>query len=215
MRPLAKTLAAVGALCFGMVSTHVHAAWFSLPSNLKTQWTHMAFETPALAPFAYSRFCVHYSDDCREHGHVFRKARTMELTIDRWNELMSVNRQVNASIIPVQITGPNTFDSWRVAPRKGDCNDFAVTKRHELLMRGWPSRALLLAEVVTPAGEHHMILVVRTRSQDLVLDNLTGAIKSWSKTPYQWVRVQTPSNPNLWASISAEQGQMKISANFM
>jgi predicted transglutaminase-like cysteine proteinase len=36
----------------------------------------------------------------------------------------------------------------------------------------------------------------------LVLDNLTDQIKPWSRTPYRWLRIQTPKNPNYWASIS-------------
>jgi len=39
------------------------------------------------------------------------------------------------------------YDTWRIALLSGDCNDYAVTKRHELLA------ILLLAEVVTPRGE--------------------------------------------------------------
>ena len=52
-----------------------------------------------------------------------------------------------------------------------------MTKRHELMARGWPARSLLLAEVVTNWGEHHLVLVVRTRTADLVLDNLDADIK--------------------------------------
>jgi predicted transglutaminase-like cysteine proteinase len=26
----------------------------------------------------------------------------------------------------------------------------------------------------------------------------------WSYKPYQWVRIQTPKNPNYWASISEQ-----------
>ena len=35
--------------------------------------------------------------------------------------------------------------SWRLYPRRGNCNDYAVTKRHALLAQGIPSSALLLA----------------------------------------------------------------------
>jgi predicted transglutaminase-like cysteine proteinase len=92
---------------------------------------------------------------------------------------------------------------WLVAPKAGDCNDYAVTKRHELLARGWPSRSLLLAEVVISSGEHHLVLVVRTRDSDLVLDNLNENIRHWSKTGYQWVRVQMPSNPKFWRTAGS------------
>jgi predicted transglutaminase-like cysteine proteinase len=78
----------------------------------------------------------------------------------------------------------------------------AVTKRHELLDRGWPARALLLSEVVSRRGEHHLVLVVRTKSGDLVLDNMTAQIKPWSRAPYRWVRIQLPTDNRLWATIS-------------
>ena len=91
-----------------------------------------------------------------------------------------------------------------MSPDRGDCNDYAVTKRHQLIARGWPARTVLLSEVVTVSGEHHLVTVVRTNSGDLVLDNLTNQIVPWSRTPYRWVRIQTPKNPNYWASISGQ-----------
>ena len=94
-----------------------------------------------------------------------------------------------------------------INPDRGDCNDYAVSKRHELLKRGWPAGALLLSEVVTNSGEHHLVLVVRTRSGDLVLDNLTPQIKPWSRAPYRWVRIQMPNQTRLWATIAGRAGR--------
>ena len=93
-------------------------------------------------------------------------------------------------------------EEWLVSPREGDCNDYAVTKRHELLARGWPSRSLLLTEVVIPSGEHHLVLVVRTREDDFVLDNLNPNIRPVSQVPYQWVRAQQEKNPKFWSTIN-------------
>jgi predicted transglutaminase-like cysteine proteinase len=76
-----------------------------------------------------------------------------------------------------------------------------VTKRHELLARGWPSRSLLLAEVVVPSGEHHLAVVVRAKEGDLVIDNLNANVRPWFKTGYRWVRIQSPMNPQYWASV--------------
>ena len=90
-------------------------------------------------------------------------------------------------------------EKWLINPKSGDCNDYAVSKRHELLARGWPSRTLLLAEVVTTWGEHHLILVVRTGDGDFVLDNISPSVRLWLKVPYRWVRVQSPLNPKLWS----------------
>ncbi len=35
-------------------------------------------------------------------------------------------------------------DDWRVPTAYGDCEDFAILKKRELLKRGWPAAALLL-----------------------------------------------------------------------
>ena len=170
---------------------------------LKAQFDHIAFKTAVLGPFAYTHFCLRYADDCREHGHAFRRPRPVELTEARYKQLFEINLEVNRSIAPRAYINDTSYDTWRIAPAEGDCNDYAVTKRHELLLRGWPSRSVLLAEVVTTWGEHHLVLVVRTDKEDLVLDNLNANIKTWSKTPYQWVRIESPTYPRLWSTIEA------------
>jgi predicted transglutaminase-like cysteine proteinase len=55
----------------------------------------------------------------------------------------------------------------------------------------WPSRALLLAEVVIPWGEHHLILIVRLAVR-------TAAMTS---REYHWVRIETPQNPKFRARV--------------
>ncbi|MGP0058178.1 MAG: transglutaminase-like cysteine peptidase [Beijerinckiaceae bacterium] len=170
---------------------------------LKSQFDHILFKNAVLGPFAYTHFCLRYADDCREHGHAFRRPRPVVLTEARFKDLVEINQKVNRSIVPTPHINDTTYDTWRIAPARGDCNDYAVTKRHELLARGWPSRSVLLAEVVTTWGEHHLVLVVRTDSQDFVLDNLNANIKTWSKTPYQWVRIESPTYPSLWSTLKA------------
>ena len=56
--------------------------------------------------------------------------------------------------------------------------------------------------MATSSGEHHLVLVVRTKSGDLVLDNMTDQVDLWSTAPYQWIRMQTLTNPNYWATIA-------------
>jgi predicted transglutaminase-like cysteine proteinase len=162
---------------------------------------HISFDTPTLAPMAFTLFCLHYSDQCRPHGLMFRGG-PVQLTEQRMADLKKVNDHVNASILPERNNEGLAGERWVIAPANGDCNDYAVTKRAELLDRGWPARVLLLSEVVTSWGEHHLVLVVRTRSGDLVLDNMTHAVRLWAKAPYQWVRMQTPQNPSYWATIA-------------
>jgi predicted transglutaminase-like cysteine proteinase len=160
------------------------------------------FDGPAGAPFAHTRFCIKYPGECRVHKMKFRGG-PIELTAARHQELVRVNADVNRSIVATRMNEPVAQEQWVISPKAGDCNDYAVTKRHELIARGWPARALLLAEVVTTWGEHHLVLVVRTLKGDLVADSLEPKILNWTKTPYEWVRVESPVNPMFWAKIKA------------
>ena len=192
-------VATVVAVIWSSVS---EAAFFGLPRGLKHQFSQIVFDAPALPPFGHTRFCLRYPDECKVHSIDFRR-RYIALTSARWEELNSVNRKINRDIVAQITPGNGTFDEWIISPAAGDCKDYAITKRHELLVRGWPSRALLLSEVVVPSGEHHLILVVRTKDTDLVLDNLNPNVRSVSATyrQYQWVRVETPQNPKFWARV--------------
>ena len=163
----------------------------------------IAFATPTLAPMGHTLFCLNYPDECRIQKAMLQ-AGPITLTDERRAELERVNADVNTAIQPVNVSGV-IADKWLIAPGSGNCNDYAVTKRHALLARGWPSRHLLLAEVVTTWGEHHLVLVVRTDKGDIVADSLDKKIRNWVEAPYRWVRVQTPENPKFWASIETPQ----------
>ena len=160
---------------------------------------------PTVAPMAFIRFCMKYARDCQIRRMAFRP-RPVSLTSARKNELMVVNRNVNRVIVPQANERGVMAEEWLIAPREGDCNDYAVTKRHELLARGWPSRALLLAEAVIASGEHHLVLVVRTRENDFVLDNLSASIRPVAQVPYHWVRAQQEKNPKFWSNIYLTHG---------
>ena len=159
------------------------------------------FNESVLAPMAHTFFCLKYRNDCKVHKIVFRRGATT-LTASRWAELTRVNAVVNRAITPQPNTEGVAAEKWLISPKSGDCNDYAVTKRHKLHALGWPARNLLLSEVVTSWGEHHLVLVVRTSDGDFVLDNLNRNIRSWSKAPYQWVRIQSPGNPTFWSTVA-------------
>lgn len=208
MRRTAKALAVaitIAATCWTSIS---QAAFFSYPMGLRLQLDRISFEEPTLAPMAHTMFCLRYADDCEVHQVADFRKRSISMTVARLNELNTVNREVNRAIVPQANLGGLATEQWVVSPPAGDCNDYAVTKRHELLMQGWPSSALLLSEVVVPSGEHHLVLVARMKDPDtkkdvdLVLDNLNYNLRPVSLTPYQWVRVESPSNPKYWSTVS-------------
>lgn len=142
-----------------------------------------------LAPLDYTRFCLHHPAEC-ELG---TPDAVTDLAPEVEAEIRRINRDVNQRIRPVKQT-----TDWRIDPEAGNCNDYVVTKRHELMASGLPASALLIAVVRTPAGEGHLVLIVRTDRGDLVLDNLTPEIRRRSETPYTWLKRQSASDATFW-----------------
>lgn len=178
------------------------AAGPSIAANLFRRGIQLiGFDQPTLPPMAFTQFCLRYARECKPQRMLFRGGR-LKATDQRLAALDRINRTVNSSILPERNTQGLAGEKWVLGPALGDCNDYAVTKRHQLRADGWPARAVLLSEVETASGEHHLVVVVRTSDGDLVLDNLTDRIMPWFNKPYRWVRIQTPENPNYWASIS-------------
>lgn len=200
MRTISKWLVAITATMVLVGYQSANAGFIGMPRSLGSMVKAISFSNFTLPPMAFTQFCLRYADQCKSRRIVFRGG-PVHLTAERWEDLKAVNQSVNVAILPERNTEGLAGEKWLINPASGDCNDYAVTKRSELLERGWPTRALLLSEVVTSWGEHHLVLVVRTSVGDLVLDNLTPQIRPWARTPYQWVRIQTPKNPNYWASI--------------
>ncbi len=95
---------------------------------------------------------------------VFRGGR-LKLTAERWADLARLTiRSIPGFGHKANLRGARRREVAVASPASGDCNDYAVIKRHELIARGWPARAVLLSEVVTNWGEHHLVVVVRTFS---------------------------------------------------
>jgi predicted transglutaminase-like cysteine proteinase len=150
-----------------------------------------------LPPLGHTFFCMRYPNDCARTD----STGALPVSLDsRWHKMNLVNAAVNAAITPK--SDPDQLHThWLIAPLEGDCNDFSVTKRHELLNAGWPSSSLLLAEVILiSTGEHHLILIVTGTRANWVLDNLNQAIVTLAAThdEYALVRVESSENPRFW-----------------
>ncbi|HWF46900.1 MAG TPA: transglutaminase-like cysteine peptidase [Bryobacteraceae bacterium] len=160
--------------------------------------TSIVESAPTLAPFQHVRFCLRYPAECKPSS----AAQRIELDVQTMQLLDRVNRDVNLSITPkVKAYNANLADGWTIGPDSGDCNDYAVTKRHNLISRGLPSAALRLSVIKTPSGIGHLVLVVATTNGDVVLDNLTSAIRPWQITEYRWLKIQSATDPRLWHEV--------------
>ncbi len=156
---------------------------------------------PILAPFQHVRFCLRYPADCKSDP---TESERITLNDETSKVLDLINRDVNASIVPrAKGYGSNLQDGWTISPEMGDCNDYAVTKRHQLLEKGLPAKALRLSVVRTASGIGHLVLVVATDKGDLVLDNLTETIRPWQNTDYHWLKIQSATDARFWYEVKA------------
>jgi predicted transglutaminase-like cysteine proteinase len=171
--------------------------------------TPIADASPTLAPFQHVRFCLRYPSDCKSDP---TESERIELNAQTLDLLKRVNRSVNLSIIPeLKSYGPDLQDGWTIAPFRGDCNDYAVTKRHELLESGLPSKALRLSVVKTASGIGHLVLVVVTTKGDIVMDNLTEALRPWQSTDYLWLKIQSAADARFWHEVKAPAASPPVS----
>lgn len=168
-----------------------------------------AFPMPASAaavrgdtkiPIGWIDFCNRYPRDCATEP---LPARNATLTPEAWRTLVQINARVNASIEPV-----TDFDHWKVAERwdyaedgKGDCEDYVLVKRRELMRAGFPRQSLLITIVRDEKNEGHAVLTVKTDRGDFVLDNQEEKILPWTATGYRFVKRQSQEDPNNWVNI--------------
>lgn len=114
-----------------------------------------------------------------------------------------VNRDVNRSVRDISdLRQFNRQEYWSLpTARGGDCEDIALLKKHTLINLGYPPQALLIATVLDHHRRGHAVLVVRTATGDLVLDNQTNRILPWAETGYVFLRMQDPVSPKRWVSL--------------
>ncbi|MFK0385437.1 transglutaminase-like cysteine peptidase [Agrobacterium sp. NPDC090273] len=148
-----------------------------------------------IPPFAFAKFCLQESDQCRAQG----TETNVELTKEKRALLQRINSEINTKIAYSEDNGAD--DDWKINVIQGDCEDYALTKRQQLLKAGWPSGALRIATGRLENGVGHAVLIVSTTKGDLVLDNRTNVVKPWIATQLRWVKIQSPDDPNKWLSL--------------
>jgi predicted transglutaminase-like cysteine proteinase len=165
---------------------------------------------PTDPPYAFWRFCDEFPVDCS-------KSRTVDPrtagTTDRLGELDRINRQVNRSVEPVtDLELYGVSDYWTLPVwGKGDCEDYALQKRRNLIVSGWPSSSLLVTVVRDEKGEGHAVLTARTSQGDYILDNKTDDLRLWSQTNYRYVMRQSYLDPKSWVALDPAQSAPPLS----
>ncbi len=174
------------------VATLAVALCLALPSTWAAAGSSSSSRSKSSdAPLAYLLFCLKHDKQCQS-GKAGRVQHSAKLR----KTLESVNRSVNRSIR----FKPDGSESWNTDVSRGDCEDYALTKRKLLVRAGVPAGALRVATVRTRRGEGHAVLVVMTSAGELVLDNARTNIVERRQTDYRWISMAS-SDPRRWTNL--------------
>lgn len=179
------TLAAAAAVAL-TISTGASMA-YAPTSGFSNSHTHRA----AVIPMGYSLFCLQNPNDCRASG-----PSTASVAPSVLATLRQVNLFVNTTMRP---HSDGARDVWTLGASSGDCEDYVLNKRADLIRKGVPASALRIAYVKTRSGEGHAVLVAMVGRQKLVLDNLTNQIRPLGQAGLTLVSMST-ANPMRWQS---------------
>lgn len=139
--------------------------------------------------------------------HTRGQPERVEITAEHLPQIVQVNRRINSAMdwhSDLEIYGVEEHWSLpltQATGTAGDCEDFALEKRHALLDLGLPPAALALAIVYSEATGRHAVLIVRTTDGDYVLDNTTPWIMPWSATEYTWIQIQEGESLTEWRQV--------------
>jgi len=98
-----------------------------------------------------------------------------------------INSQVNASVqYKTDLEQYDKPEFWVEANMFGDCEDYALLKRHVLLKNGFTHSDLHLACCWVETGEYHCVLLCNTDKGWFSLDNRFATPQIPSKCGYAW-----------------------------
>lgn len=150
------------------------------------------------APVGFHGVCSRYAWACSQSGpaRITDSAAMLKVAT-------RINRQINRSVREISDARQYRKREYWALPtaRGGDCEDFALLKKRELIKAGIGADRLLIATVLDRRRGAHAVLVLRTNHGDVVLDNLTSKIKSWDRTGYSFLRMQDPRSKSGWRLV--------------
>lgn len=201
-----KRHSVIAAVALGLATSAMVTQAFAAGA---TDLAHLHAGQPSRTPIGWQQFCIDNPNNCRTPRSA---ATVMRLDDKSWSELLAVNLAFNKAIEPV--TDQDQFgviENWSYATTgKGDCEDYVLEKRRELVKRCWPLSALLITVVIDKEGGGHAVLTVVTDRGEFVLDNQTDKVLPWSKSGLTFIRRQSPENQNVWQDLGRFLGRPDV-----
>jgi len=152
-------------------------------------------------PVGHYEFCQRIPGECNEKTP---KGAPVDLSRKLWATIVSINNSVNTRIVPrtdMEMWGKEEVWSYPDSGF-GDCEDYALEKRRELMALGVPAGNLLMTVARQPNGDGHAVLTVRTSLGEFILDNLETKVLSWTDTDYTYLKRQSTENSGVWVTIN-------------
>ena len=162
----------------------------------------------AKPPSGFLTLCKRLPKIC---ANISATVREPVISATQWAEIDRINRDVNrriASMSDQDLYGQEEF--WTYPTNAGDCEDYVLEKRRELLNIGMPAAALLITVVLDEHGEGHAILTVSSAVGDYILDNRRNEILHWSAVNYKFLKRQSPANPRDWVALAPQKPQAAL-----
>jgi len=182
---------------FAMVSATALSPVFVAQQAVASEGRFLPSVQVSPPPSGARQLCNQYNWACSTKASVLMSGQQEMQIIKR------VNRRINSTTRSVTDQSQyRTSERWALpTSRGGDCEDFALLKKRDLIRAGVDPSKLLIATVLDTRRNSHAVLVYRSAGGDLVLDNLTNQIKPWSATRYLFLRMQNPRKPSSWVSV--------------
>ena len=175
-------------MCLGRLLWPIIAFVLALP----TMTTATATAETTLPPFAFIKYCIASPDDCAN-------SEITAITPRMVKQLRIVNDRVNRTMR--YMPDPKGTDIWQDDGIEGDCEDYALAKRRQLIRLGWPPNLLRIAIGRTLDGIGHAVLVAKVGGLDLVLDSINPAIKPFSDVNVRWISIQSDFDTKIWSKL--------------
>lgn len=196
--------------------TLIACVMFTSPANASSpvDLSNPAFAPvsgPTSIPVGADDFCRRDRQACLPNAHV---VDVETLTQASWDQLIAVNDDINASIVPE--TDEDLYhvaEYWTYPDGRGDCEDIALAKQRQLVRDGWDPSTLLMTVVRERDGNGHAVLMVRTDRGDVVLDNQNGKVLLWNDTDYQFIKRQSQANAGKWVAINDDRATVIAASN--
>ena len=152
-------------------------------------------------PVGHYELCRRLPQECNERTS---RQEPVELTRKLWSTIVTINNAVNTRVQPrTDMENYGVEEYWAYPDNGyGDCEDYALEKRRELMQAGVPAGDLLMTVARQPNGDGHAVLTVRTSLGEFILDNIEPRVLVWTDTDYTYLKRQSTENSGVWVSIN-------------